>query len=190
MTYDDGGKHLDENGPYTAISTYTGRDFDLCDPTSWDFHLEDIGRALSNTTRYQGHVDFYSVAEHCCSVSEWLQEQGHDHLTQYLGLLHDATEAYIGDIPRPQKKLMSFDGIPIEQYEDGMMAYLAAQHGFPRSQWGDRWAAVKAADYAVYLKEREQRPSPAFRGKAWVPERAYSEYIGRYWRLRREAGIA
>lgn len=67
--------------------------------------IEDIQHALSNICRFNGHCrEFYSVAQHSVHVSEWLARNGAGILTQAVGLLHDASEAYICDIPRPIKK--------------------------------------------------------------------------------------
>lgn len=72
---------------------YFGKDFTPC--------IETIAFALSNINRYTGHIGQYSVAEHCILVAEQLP------LTLKLsGLLHDAPEAYIGDVSSPLKQLL------------------------------------------------------------------------------------
>lgn len=86
------------------ISTYTGRKFWVLDPRPEEINIEDIAHALSMMCRYRGHCKFfYSVAQHCIGVQETLKEWGYNELIQLYGLLHDATEAYICDIPRPIK---------------------------------------------------------------------------------------
>jgi hypothetical protein len=76
---------------------------DRPDPAAVD--IEDIARALSRICRFGGHlrdeVDHYSVAQHSVWVSRICQP---DHAL--LGLLHDAAEAYLGDMIRPLKKLL------------------------------------------------------------------------------------
>lgn len=72
---------------------YIGKDFTPC--------IKIIAFALSNINRYTGHVGQYSVAEHSVLVAEQLP----DHL-KLSGLLHDAPEAYIGDISSPLKQLL------------------------------------------------------------------------------------
>lgn len=179
----DGGKALDDNGPYTAIATHSGRAFDLAAPDTWadSIWLDDIAQSLSCITRYGGHTQFYSVAEHALRVSGWLFQNGYDDATQMLGLHRDDTEAYVGDIPRPQKKLMTIDGVPFDEYEHT----LAEHHLFPALgvEYSDEmWAAVKKADFAVYEMERSERPTPAMEHKrAMVPGVAKE-----YWLLRHE----
>lgn len=74
------------------------------DPTVSLIDVEDIAHALSNLCRFAGHtVDFYSVGQHSVLVSELMAKQGLTLRQQLQGLLHDATEAYIVDIPRPLK---------------------------------------------------------------------------------------
>lgn len=68
----------------------------------------DIAHALSNIVRYTGHGEFYSVAEHSVYVME-LYETLHPRATMQelqSALLHDATEAYCGDVSKPLKTLL------------------------------------------------------------------------------------
>lgn len=82
------------------MQTYTGRRFYPLDPRPEEIEPADIAHALSLLCRYGGHVDrFYSVAEHCVLMSQAVPSQ--DALA---ALLHDATEAYVVDVPRPLKR--------------------------------------------------------------------------------------
>lgn len=84
----------------TIFTTYFGTKIDLLDPRPEQININDIAWALSNLCRFVGHVkSFYSVAQHSILVSEmsgWSLE----------GLLHDATEAYLGDISSPLKSVL------------------------------------------------------------------------------------
>ena len=81
------------------IQTFTGRKFYPLEPRAEDICLEDIAHALSMKCRYGGHCSrFYSVAEHSMMVSAF----GRSEFCAW-GLLHDAAEAYLADIPRPVK---------------------------------------------------------------------------------------
>lgn len=84
------------------ISTQSVEQFDFTNPKIEDIHILDIAHALSNICRFGGHSSsFYSVAEHSIILAEILERQGADKMTVLAALLHDATEAYLGDMPRP-----------------------------------------------------------------------------------------
>jgi hypothetical protein len=66
-------------------------------------HIEDIAHGLSNLCRFSGQCSFYTVAAHSIEVSRWIQDHGGTALEALWGLLHDASEAYITDMPMPVK---------------------------------------------------------------------------------------
>jgi len=85
------------------IHTYTGKKFYVLDPRPDDIDIRDIAHALSNLCRFGGHSPmFYSVAEHSVLVSEAVPIKD-----ALWGLLHDASEAYLCDIPRPFKQYLT-----------------------------------------------------------------------------------
>lgn len=89
------------------IQTYTGRAFDLLDPQQHSVDIADIAHSLARQCRFNGHCQFfYSVAQHSVLIAQWLRRVGASPKTQLYGLLHDAPEAYVGDMPRPLKKLL------------------------------------------------------------------------------------
>jgi hypothetical protein len=99
--------------------TFTGKKFWTMDPAPEDICIEDIAHALSLICRYGGHSKhFYSVAQHSINVSRVLCEDGFNERIQLYGLLHDASEAYICDIPRPLKEQIH----GYIQYEDMIQA--------------------------------------------------------------------
>lgn len=86
----------------TWIQTRTGRQVYPLQMKSEDLDLVDIGWALSHVCRFSGHCErFLSVAEHSILVADLVQPQ-----CQLCALLHDAAEAYLGDIARPIKSQM------------------------------------------------------------------------------------
>lgn len=88
----------------TYIVTYTEKQFDFLNPKPEDICIEDIAHALACINRFRGHTRIpYSVAEHCVRASYVPIGNPLDNL------LHDAAEAYIGDVPTPQKQNMGWD---------------------------------------------------------------------------------
>lgn len=84
------------------MQTFTGRAYYPGDPKPEEIFIEDIAHALSMQCRYGGHCDLhYSVAEHSILISHMVPPE--DALA---ALLHDATEAYVVDLPRPVKALL------------------------------------------------------------------------------------
>jgi uncharacterized protein len=82
------------------MQTATGRRFYPLDPRPEEVCIEDIAAALSRVCRFGGHCrEFYSVAQHCVHVSEACSPED-----ALWGLLHDAAEAYLGDLIRPLKR--------------------------------------------------------------------------------------
>lgn len=109
-----------------VIVTATGTPFFLLDPRPEDMDIKAIAHALSNLCRWTGHTNqFISVAQHCVHVSRLVPK----HLALD-GLLHDASEAYIGDISTPLKRAMDTraPGV-IRQIEDDIHRAVAMKFG-------------------------------------------------------------
>lgn len=84
-----------------TIMLRSGAWFDFCAPDSSEFTIEDIAHGLANICRYSGQCrKFYSVAEHSILVSETAEG------FELEALLHDAAEAFLGDITRPLKQML------------------------------------------------------------------------------------
>ena len=87
--------------------TFSGRDYLPPQMMPADVHIEDVAHALSLICRFGGHTEVhYSVAQHSLLVARILEDQGAPVEAQLAGLLHDAHEAYIGDIPTPIKSVL------------------------------------------------------------------------------------
>lgn len=86
------------------IQTYTKRIFDPFEISVGDIDYEDIAHSLSMTVRANGHIrHFYSVAQHAIDCVREARARGCGRRVQLACLLHDASECYISDIPRPVK---------------------------------------------------------------------------------------
>lgn len=91
------------------IMTYTGAKAYPFDFRPEDWNTEDVAHALSNQCRFSGHTcEFYSVAEHSVHVANEIYRRTAEKSLALSGLLHDASEAYLVDIPRPLKRSMAF----------------------------------------------------------------------------------
>jgi uncharacterized protein len=94
---------FDTNSPW--IQTYSGLRFNPLNPNPDSILIQDIAHSLSMQCRFSGHIKhFYSVAQHSVLVSYLC-----DSADALWGLLHDATEAYLVDLPSPLKRSGFFD---------------------------------------------------------------------------------
>lgn len=87
--------------PEPYIETRFGTKFYFLNPNPEDIDIKDIAFSLANQCRFNGHVPFFSVAEHSIAVAARLPPA-----MQLAGLMHDAAEAYLSDIPSPIKQYL------------------------------------------------------------------------------------
>jgi len=105
-----------------SIRTYTGKSFDLKLMHPDSISIEDIAHALSHTSRYAGHLEqHYSVAQHSVLIAQHVSNKN-----RLAALLHDGSEAYLGDMPSPFKKMMP----EFRAFEDKLMQVIAQKFGF------------------------------------------------------------
>lgn len=90
------------------ITTYTGKHFDPVKPDKNTIDIRDIAHALSLTCRGNGHVkNFFSVGQHCVYCAKEAEARGYSRRVILGCLLHDASEAYMSDVPRPFKEMLT-----------------------------------------------------------------------------------
>lgn len=110
------------------LQTFSGGQFWPLDPRPEHVRLADIAHALSMQCRYLGHTKrFYSVAEHCVLMTRAVLRDTGDEELALNALLHDAAEAYLGDVPRPLKRDPAW--ATYRTIEQGVEAAIAAALG-------------------------------------------------------------
>lgn len=126
-----------------CIRTFTGKYINPCKPDQELICIEDIAHALSMQPRFGGNLPvFYSVAQHCIKVAELVNPS-----LRLAALLHDASEAYLIDVPRPVKEQLT----NYRDIEENLMCVIAAKFGFYWPMHPD----IKEADETRLAREWE-----------------------------------
>lgn len=173
------------------IRTYTNKRFDFLNPTPDSICIEDIAHALSLTNRYGGHTGKgYSVAEHSYIVSHFVPPE-----YALQGLMHDAAEAYTGDIPSPLKALLPDFKVIEKNVED----VINLKYGLPLTYH----PSVKEMDLKVLHTEMDQlndnwvedlfigspRLDFNFHKQPWCAQMAKLNFILRFEKLTKQRGV-
>ena len=150
------------------VETRSGKRVSVVDPQPDQFDIKDIAYALSNTCRFNGHCGgFYSVAEHSVAVALRLPRE-----LRLAGLLHDATEAYLGDIPSPIKQFLPDYRVIEERFENALNAAFSIRLDATDVM------AIKHADIAALFTEAHFLiPS---QGKDWAYFQGPQRYTVNY----------
>jgi len=115
----------------SAIRTFTGKHFDVLNPDPDLIDIKDIAHALSCQGRFSGHTrEFYSVAQHSCLTATVISHVLNRKDLALTALLHDATEAYLIDLPRPIKHSTAL-GEMYSAIEDPLWVAIARKFGLP-----------------------------------------------------------
>ena len=150
----------------SCITTYTGIHIDPTAPEPEQFDIRDIAHALSLICRGNGHVKtFFSVGQHCIWCCREALARGLSRETALACLLHDASEAYLSDVPRPFKQTLP----AYREYEDRLLFSLYLRF-LGRALTDEEAAAVKEIDDAVLyydlrdlLSDPPDGPAPALK---------------------------
>lgn len=170
--------------PY--IETYTGLNYYFLDPQPDQIEIRDIAMALANKCRFSGHTRFFSIAEHSVTVA---QRMG-DELGMY-GLLHDAAEAYLGDIPSPIKQYLhdyktletineaaisKKFGLEWDIFKQGKM-----KHADLEALKVEAWYLIpsRGADWPM-LQDPALKFETGYAPQCWSPQEAYDNFMAQY----------
>ena len=139
---------MTQERPGYWIDTYTGHFFWVLDPRPEEVYINDIAHALSLMCRFNGLCsEFYSIGQHSIIVSDHCPKE-----LKLYGLLHDAAEAYVSDVPTPVKKCLP----GFKEIEDGILSAVFRKYGldFPIPE------EVKTIDHGVLNDEAKVLPWP------------------------------
>ena len=152
------------------MTLYGGKRFFPLDPDPDLINIEDIAHSLAFQCRWGGHCNsFFSVAEHCFIVSDLcntLEEKR-------WGLLHDASEAYVGDVIRPLK--MNLSGY--KQIEGRVIEAVAKRFNLPLPMP----KRVKKADEISIKNEAEQLFNADWSGATYLDNTIKDKVKIRCW---------
>lgn len=140
------------------IETFSGGTFHLTIPAPEDVSIQDIAHSLSLLCRFTGHTrQFYSVAQHSVLVSTLVPQD-----LALEGLLHDASEAYIGDLSSPLKGVILESTTAFLDIETHIHEVIAKRFGttFPHPP------EIKEADNIAVVTERRDFMMP--NGTEWA----------------------
>ena len=141
----------------STICTHSGLYFDFTDPRPEQIEISDIAWALAHICRFGGHTkQFYSVAQHCVLAARHIEHPA----WARDALLHDASEAYTGDMVRPLKNLLP------EFKEIELRIEMAIAKKF-NTAWSREKAAPWVKKVDLVLLKTEQRDLTAAAGHAW-----------------------
>lgn len=158
---------IDDGAEGHWIQTFSGERFFPAAPDASKIHLKDIAHSLANLTRYCGHCSsFYSVAEHSILVATEMAKKffGPEHDIWSLweiqipevelqmirsAFLHDAPEAYVGDVTAPLKNLCK--GFRIIESRVDKAVRKRFELRFPLDL-----KEIHECDVAVFLAEKDQ----------------------------------
>lgn len=177
------------------ILTSTGDYFDLTDPHNSEINIETIAHALSNICRFSGHCsEFYSVAQHSVLVSKMVPQEH-----ALMGLLHDASEAFLGDVISPLKSMLpEYKTLEARVTNAIYKRFNIGPHQYPTIKKADLMALATERKYLLPATDYEWEclhginainvmNVPEFR--CWGPTEAKDNFYSRYYNIVRSGVI-
>lgn len=176
------------------MQLYSGRQFWPMDPRADEVEITDIAHSLAMQCRYAGHcLRFYSAAEHSVRVARYVAAMHASVDTVLWALLHDASEAYLVDVPRPVKPYLA----GYKDAERAVMAAVCDRFGLPHEMPGivheidGRIIADERANMAVCVQPWASTGAPInARLEYWIPEQAEREFLATFEMLQNMRGAA
>ena len=168
-----------------AILLESGKFYSYTNPENNEFNIDDIALSLSNICRYSGQIKkFFSVAQHSYLVSFAV-----DPKYAMDGLLHDAVEAFMVDVPTPAKRLLPDYKVMEKLHEAEMFKRFGLE--YPMNP------AVHKADFEMFCAEvrdmKDHHPhwdkictadtSHIAPIKPWTPYMSRKMFLKRYYQL-------
>ena len=150
-----------------TIETVSGKYVNVLDPNPNDILIEDIGWALSRISRFAGHTVTkipYTVGQHSVFVSDLIGTEEPNIEVELFGLLHDAAEAFIGDIPSPVKHVPKLREV-ISNIEDTILNVIFKKF-VGRLPTPTEWVSVKIKDKRAQFIEANT--FMVSRGRGWI----------------------
>ena len=145
---------VNERGAWLATSR--GGMWSVAYPHPEDVFIDDIAWGLARECRYSGQIksgpEIYTVAEHCCIMTWWaIDHKRVTHQEDALAiLLHDASEAFYGDMATPVKELIPEFG-RLETMAQGVITHA---FGLTPDNTLITKAEVKEIDKRIRIDER------------------------------------
>ena len=160
------------------IGTASGGCFHVLEPRPSEVRIEDIAHHTAHIGRYTGACSvLWSVAAHCLEVSRRIRTLGGSPYAQLAGLLHDASEAYLVDIPRPFKPDVEIDGEEYYGVEHRIMEAICRHVGIPYPFPTVVNMIVKQVDDAMVYDEVANFFPPGFMWRRYSIERAKTNLV-------------
>lgn len=195
------------------VTTPSGLKWSLMNPRPEDVDIQDIAQNLSLQVRFNGSAGAYTIAEHSVHIHDWAAQRAYPLEWRLFALLHDAHEAYLGDVVTPavtalgavlfEMGLTKKDNAAHEAMKvlkDRADAAIFTALGLPSKLPGSAYHAIKVLDAGAMMTERDalMPPQPEawgsyetvnrlnFAPACWPAATAREKFMDRYFALKEQ----